>query len=440
MLSTTGAGKAQMPSEGRKNSAGPAWHAESLEHIWLPYAQMKTVSPPLPVVRTHGARIVLADGRELIDGIASWWTACHGYNHPHIRQAIEVQLEAMPHVMFGGLIHEQAQTLATRLSSLLPHDLTRVFFSDSGSVAVEVAMKMAIQYWINRGVRGRNKFIAFTGGYHGDTTGAMAVSDPEAGIHATFASLLPRHHVTALPEDDATLAAFENLLTEHEKSIAGIIIEPLVQGAGGMRFHEMNVLRRLRVLADKYDILLILDEIFTGFGRTGTMFACTQADVTPDIITLSKALTGGTLPLAATVSTGRVFDAFWSDDPKKALMHGPTYMANPLGCAAANASLDLFEREPRLQQVADVAAALETGLAPCRDAPRVKDVRVRGAIGVVELDRIDDLNGIRRHFIDQGVFIRPLGSVVYLTPAFTISSDELKTLTDAVVKTVRELK
>lgn len=428
-----------MADQAGKNSAMP-WYAKGLEHIWLPYAQMKTVLPPLPVVRTHGARIVLADGRELIDGIASWWTACHGYNHPHIKRAVEAQLETMPHVMFGGLAHEQALRLATRLSSLLPSDLTRVFFSESGSVAVEVAMKMAIQYWINRGARSRNKFIAFAGGYHGDTTGAMAVSDPEAGVHATFAGLLPRHHVSALPENDTTLAAFENLLVEHEKSIAGIILEPVVQGAGGMKFHEPDVLRRLRALADKYDTLLIFDEVFTGFGRTGTMFACTQAGVTPDIITLSKALTGGTLPLAATVATGKVFDAFWSDDPKKALMHGPTYMANPLGCAAANASLDLFEREPRLQQVADIAAALERALAPCRDVPRVKDVRVKGAIGVVELDRIDDLNGMRGHFIEQGVFIRPLGNVIYLTPAFTIPSDELKTLTDAVVKTVRDFK
>jgi len=429
-----------MPNEASKNRAGPAGHAERLDHIWLPYAQMKTVSPPLPVVSTHGARIVLADGRELIDGIASWWTACHGYNHPHIRRAVEAQLETMPHVMFGGLVHEQALQLATRLSSLLPDDLTRVFFSDSGSVAVEVALKMATQYWINRGDRSRNKFVAFTGGYHGDTTGAMAVSDPEAGMHAAFGGLMPGHYVIALPEDDATLAAFENVLATHATSIAGIILEPLVQGAGGMRFHAPDVLRRVRSLADKYGTLLIFDEVFTGFGRTGTMFACTQAGVAPDIITLSKALTGGTLPLAATVATGKVFDAFWSDDPGKALMHGPTYMANALGCAAANASLDLFAREPRLQQVADIAAALERGLAPCRTLPRVKDVRVKGAIGVVELGRIDDLNGMRGRFIDRGVFVRPIGNVIYLTPVFTISSDELKTLTDAVVKTVRELK
>jgi adenosylmethionine-8-amino-7-oxononanoate aminotransferase len=425
-----------MADQAGKNSAMP-WYTKGLEHIWLPYAQMKTVPPPLAVVRTHGTRITLADGRELIDGIASWWTACHGYNHPHIRQAVEAQLASMPHVMFGGLVHEQAFVLARRLTKLLPDDLTRVYFSDSGSVAVEVAMKMATQYWINRGIRGKNRFVAFKGGYHGDTTGAMAVSDPDAGMHAAFAGVLPRHHIADLPDDDSTL---DQLLTERGDTVAAMIVEPLVQGAGGMTFHDARALRRLRALADRYDVLLIFDEIFTGFGRTGTMFACEHAGVAPDIITLSKALTGGTLPLAATIATRMIFDAFWSDDPKKALMHGPTYMANALGCAAANASLDLFEREPRLRQVADIAIALEQGLAPCRDFPNVKDVRVKGAIGVVELDRIDDLDALRTQFIEQGVFIRPIGNVIYLTPAFTISSDELKTLTDAIVKTVRKMK
>ena len=425
-----------MADQAGKNSAMP-WYAKGLEHIWLPYAQMKTVLPPLAVVRTQGTRITLADGRELIDGIASWWTACHGYNHPHIRQAVEAQLASMPHVMFGGLVHEQAFVLAGRLAKLLPGDLTRVYFSDSGSVAVEVAMKMATQYWINRGIRGKNRFVAFKGGYHGDTTGAMAVSDPDAGMHAAFAGVLPRHHIADLPDDDSALV---QLLTQRGDTVAAMIVEPLVQGAGGMTFHDVGALRRLRALADRYDILLIFDEIFTGFGRTGTMFACEHAGVAPDIITLSKALTGGTLPLAATIATHRVFDAFWSDDPTKALMHGPTYMANALGCAAANASLDLFEREPRLGQVADIAIALERGLAPCRDCPNVKDVRVKGAIGVVELDRIDDLDALRAQFIEEGVFIRPIGNVIYLTPAFTISSDELKTLTDAIVKTVRKTK
>jgi adenosylmethionine-8-amino-7-oxononanoate aminotransferase len=414
----------------------PDWFRAGLRHVWLPYAQMKTARPPLPVVGTRGCRIVLADGRELIDGIASWWTACHGYNHPHIRQAVERQLATMPHVMFGGLVHEQALTLARRLAALLPGGLDRVFFSDSGSVAVEVAMKMAVQFWLNQGVRTRKKFLAFSGGYHGDTTGAMAICDPEAGMHAPLRGLLPEHHVVELPRDDAGAAALAAFLEQHADELAGIIVEPLVQGAGGMRFHDAAVLQRLRTAADRYRLLLIFDEIFTGFGRTGSLFACEAAGVVPDIMTLSKALTGGTLPLAATIANQKVFDAFWSDDPAHALMHGPTYMANALACAAANASLDLFEWEPRLQQVANSARALERGLGRCRGLPGVRDVRVQGAIGVVELDRIDDLDGLRERFVGEGVFIRPFGSIVYLTPAFTVSAEELAHLTGAVAKVV----
>ena len=427
-----------MAGDTSKKDEPPAWYAQGLDAIWLPYAQMKTAASPLPVVRTQGSRITLADGRELIDGIASWWTACHGYNQPHIRHAVAKQLKQMPHVMFGGLAHEPALTLARRLAALLPGDLTRVFFSDSGSVAVEVALKMAAQYWINRGVKRRSQFVAFKGGYHGDTTGAMAVSDAEGGMHALFAGLLPQHHIVDLPDNDERAAALDKLLAERGETIAGIIVEPLVQGAGGMKFHDAAVLKRLRVLADKYDTLLIFDEVFTGFGRTGTLFACEAAGA-PDIIALSKALTGGTLPLAATVATQKVFDVFWSDDPKKALMHGPSYMANALGCAAANASLDLFESEPRLQQVAAIASALLQGLAPCRSMPGVKDVRVKGAIGVVEMEHIDDLDALRARFVEQGVFVRPFGTIIYLTPAFSITPDELKTLTDAVVNVVRSI-
>jgi len=428
-----------MAEDTSKSKAAPEWYRAGLPHIWLPYAQMKTAPAPLPVVRTAGSRIVLADGRELIDGIASWWTACHGYNHPHIRAAVERQLGEMPHVMFGGMVHEQALTLAQRLAGLLPGDLTRVFFSDSGSVSVEVAMKMAVQYWLNRGARAKTTFVAFKGGYHGDTTGTMAVCDPDEGMHALFAGLLPQHIITDLPDTEEHTAALDALLAREHGKIAGIIVEPLVQGAGGMKFHDAETLRRLRALADKYDLLLIFDEIFTGFGRTGAMFACEAAGVTPDIVTLSKALTGGTLPLAATVATSKVFDAFWSDDPLKALMHGPTFMANALACAAADASLDLFEREPRLDQVVRIAGALEEGLAPARDFPRVKDVRVKGAIGVVELDHIDDLSALRGRFVDEGVFVRPFGNIVYLSPAFTIAPDELNTLTSAVLKVVRSL-
>jgi adenosylmethionine-8-amino-7-oxononanoate aminotransferase len=258
-------------------------------------------------------------------------------------------------------------------------------------------------------------------------------------MHALFAGLLPEHFIVDLPRDEESAGALTGLLDRHAGEIAGILVEPLVQGAGGMRFHDVAVLRALRAAADRHDLLLIFDEIFTGFGRTGSLFACGEAAVVPNIITLSKALTGGTLPLAATVATAKVFEAFWSEDPARALMHGPTYMANALACAAANASLDLFEQEPRLRQIADISAALAQGLAPCRGLPSVKDVRVQGAIGVVELDRIDDLDGLRARFAAEGVFIRPFGTTVYLTPAFTIAPDELATLTTAVVKVVAEL-
>jgi adenosylmethionine-8-amino-7-oxononanoate aminotransferase len=423
----------------QKTTAAPSWYAEGLDHIWLPYAQMKTVAPPLAVTATHGSRIRLADGRELIDGIASWWTACHGYNHPHIRAAVERQLEAMPHVMFGGLVHEPALILARRLVGFLrPGDLDRVFFSDSGSVAVEVALKMAAQYWRNQGRQGRSQFLAFTGGYHGDTTGAMAVSDPQDSMHAAFRGFLPEQITVDLPVDEPSAAAFEAALERHADELAAIIVEPLVQGAGGMRFHDAKVVRTLRAAADRYDLLLIFDEIFTGFGRTGSLFAFQAAGVVPDIITLSKALTGGTLPLAATIADKKIFEAFWSDDPAQALMHGPTFMANPLACAAANASLDLFEREPRLDQVAKISSALAVGLEPCRKLPGVKDVRVKGAIGVIEMDRIDDLNTLRQRFVTEGVFIRPFGSIVYLTPAFTIAEEELAKLTDAVRRVLSE--
>jgi adenosylmethionine-8-amino-7-oxononanoate aminotransferase len=417
----------------------PDWYADGLAHVWLPYAQMKTEQPPAPVVRTHGARIVLEGGRELIDGAASWWTACHGYNHPHIQAAVRRQLEVMPHVMFGGLAHEPALTLARRLTGLLGAPFERVFFSDSGSVAVEVAMKMAVQAWLNRGERGRTRFLAFKGGYHGDTFATMAVCDPDEGMHALFAGALPEHLIVDLPRDEAAAAALEAVLARHGHELAGIVVEPLVQGAGGMIFHAPEVLQRLRAAADRHGLYLIFDEIFTGFGRTGSMFAFEQAGVRPDIVTLGKGLTGGTLPLAATVASGEVFQAFWSDDPMKALMHGPTYMANALACAAANASLDLFEQEPRLAQVAAVAEGLKAGLAPCRGVPGVRDVRIKGAIGVVELDGPADLNGLRARFLDLGVWIRPFGRVVYLTPAFTISPDELAVLTGAIVQVVREI-
>ncbi|WP_036261559.1 adenosylmethionine--8-amino-7-oxononanoate transaminase [Methylocapsa aurea] len=416
----------------------PDWLSQGLPHIWLPYAQMKTAPPPLPVVRTNGARITLADGRELVDGIASWWTACHGYNHPHIREAVIAQLGAMPHIMFGGLAHEPALTLALRLAALLPKPLDRVFFSDSGSVAVEVAMKMAVQFWLNRGIAGRNRFVAFKGGYHGDTFATMAVCDPDEGMHRLFSKVLPSQIIAELPTDALRREAFDALLERHAGEVAAILVEPLVQGAGGMIFHDPETLRYLREAADRHDLLLIFDEIFTGFGRTGTLFACEAADVAPDIVTLSKALTGGTMGLAATIATAAIFETFLSEDFGRALMHGPTFMANPLACAAANASLDLFAREPRLEQAAKIEAALRLGLEPCRNFSRVVDVRVKGAIGVVELDRIDDINELKRRFVAAGVWVRPFGKIVYLTPAFTIDEADLQRLIGAVVAVLKD--
>jgi adenosylmethionine---8-amino-7-oxononanoate aminotransferase len=409
----------------------PDWLAAGLDHLWLPYTQMKTAPAPLPVKRTEGCRIFLDDGRVLIDGIASWWTACHGYNHPHIAASIARQLEQMPHVMFAGLAHEPAARLAMRLAALLPGDLERVFFSESGSVAVEIALKIARQYWCNRGEQ-RSKFVAFRGGYHGDTAAAMAVSDPATGMHGRGRGLLPDQFIADLPCDEASAARLDVLLAREASNIAALVVEPLVQGAGGMIFHDAATLRRLRAAADRHGLLLIADEIFTGFGRTGALFACETAGIVPDIITLSKALTGGVLPLAATVARRPVFEAFLSADAEAALLHGPTFMANALACAAANASLDLFALEDRLGQVTAIEAILTRDLAPCRGLSGVRDVRVKGAIGVVELGRIVDHVALRRRFLDEGVWIRPFGNIVYLTPSFTIGEDELAALTRAI--------
>jgi adenosylmethionine-8-amino-7-oxononanoate aminotransferase len=400
--------------------------------LWLPYRQMKTAPPPLEAVATHGVRIVLRDGRELIDGTSSWWTACHGYNHPHIRDAVEGQLSRMPHVMLGGLVNPPAAALAARLAALLPGGLDHVFFSESGSVSVEIAMKMAIQYWRNRGIDGRKRMLSFRHGYHGDTFAAMSVSDPEEGMHAVFRGALLEQVVAPVPTDDATASELDRTVAAHAHELAAIIVEPLVQAAGGMRFHTPQALRHIAELAKRYDLLVIFDEIATGFGRTGSMFACEQAAIVPDIITLSKALTGGTLPLAATVASTRVFEAFWSDRFEAALLHGPTYAGNALACAAANASLDLFEREPRLAQVAAIEAQLRRELARCAELPGVLEVRVRGAIGVVELAAQPDLEALRARFVEANVWVRPFGRVVYLMPPLVIDPHDLTTLTSAV--------
>ena len=404
--------------------------------LWRPYTQMHTAFEPLEAVRTQGAHIHLADGRVLIDGVASWWTACHGYNHPHIAAAVADQLAQMPHVMFGGFTHAPAERLAARLAAMLPGDLNHVFFSDSGSVAVEVALKMAVQLWLNRGVAGRTKILAFRDGYHGDTLGAMSVCDPTEGMHARFGGWLPPQVFADLPRTPDQAATLDALLRAHASDLAAVIVEPLVQGAGGMRFHDAEVLADLARIVRGHGLPLIADEVFTGFGRTGAMFACEQAGVVPDIICLSKALTGGTLALAATVATTEVFEGFLSDDPAFALMHGPTFMANPLACAAANASLDLFEREPRLAQVAYMEMRLKDGLAPCRGRPGVVDVRVMGGVGVVQLNQPPDREALKRAFLDRGVWVRPFGDIVYLTPAFILGDDDLDQLTGTVADIV----
>lgn len=399
---------------------------------------MKTAPLPLAVVGAEGARLKLSDGRELIDGVASWWTAAHGYNHPHIREVVGRQLATLPHVMLGGLAHEQAYVLATRLAKMLPGDLSRVFFTDSGSVAVEVALKMAIQFWINRGERGRTKVVSFKQGYHGDTFGTMAICDPDEGMHSLFKGVLAEQFVVDLPTAAPRAQALDDVLTQHRSEIAAVIVEPLVQGAGGMKFHSAATLREIADAARRHGVLFILDEIFTGFARTGSMFAMDEAGLVPDIVCLGKALTGGTLPLAATVASARVFEGFLSDSSGAALMHGPTYMGNALACASANASLDLFEREPRLAQAARIESVLKRELEIVRGVTGVKDVRVKGAIGVIELDRLDTADA-RRRLIERGVWVRPFGNIVYTTPPLVISDDELTRLTAAMVRVVKEI-
>lgn len=403
-------------------------------HLWLPYTQMQTATAPLRAVRTAGARIVLEDGRELIDAVSSWWTACHGYNHPRIVMAMEKQLRDMPHVMLGGLVHEPAELLAARLAAMLPGPLNRVFLADSGSVAVEVAMKMAVQYWINRGERGRTRFLSFRDGYHGDTLAAMSVTDPDEGMHALFKGYLPEQVIAPVPRDDESETEFTRLLDEHGNEIAAVIVEPLVQCAGGMKMHDAAALAAIADAARDAGVLLICDEIAVNFGRTGTLFAHTQAGIAPDIICLGKALTGGAINLAATVATADVFEAFLSDSADDALMHGPTYMGNPLACAAANASLDLFDSEPRLRQVAAIEAQLQRDLAPLKEIDGVVDVRVKGAIGALEVADMHDLDWLKAQFVDAGIWLRPFGNVIYAMPPFTITSAELSAITGAMAE------
>ncbi len=410
--------------------------------VWHPYASAVQL-PPLHVARrSHHNRIVLADGRELIDGMSSWWAAAHGYNHPRLLHALRAQAERMPHVMFGGLTHAPAVTLAERLLALMPPGLSRVFFADSGSVAVEVALKMAIQCQKGRGEARRTRFLTPRGGYHGDTLGAMSVCDPVTGMHSLFSVLLPRQIFMERPAcrfdapfDETCLDDARRLLKAHRDEIAAVILEPVVQGAGGMWFYHPAYLRGLAGLCREAGALLIFDEIATGFGRTGKMFAAEWAGVTPDILCCGKALTGGVLTLAATACTARVARDICRDN--MVFMHGPTFMANALACAVANAALDLLEQGAWPQQVAGLENSLRAGLAPCATLPGVADVRVLGGIGVVETRQPVNTAALQAYFVEQGVWIRPFNRLIYLMPPFISPAEDVARLCEAVQGALR---
>lgn len=409
--------------------------------VWHPYAAMHGGNPVFPVASARGVRLTLVSGEELIDGMASWWCAIHGYNHPALNAAIEIQLQEMAHVMFGGLTHAPAVELATRLAQLTPAPLQSVFFADSGSVAVEVAMKMAIQYWHARG-QSRQRFLSLRNGYHGDTLGAMSVCDPVTGMHGLFSDALPRQLFAPAPSPgfgepctETHLQEFTALLQNHAREIAAVILEPVVQGAGGMRFYSADYLKQVRRLCDAHDVLLIADEIATGFGRTGKLFACEWADISPDILCLGKALTGGYLTLAATLTTTTISETISNNEPG-VFMHGPTFMANPLACAVANASIQLLLDSPWQQRVRQIEQGLRQGLAPCGELDGVAEVRVLGAIGVVELKQPVDMKTIQPAFVKAGVWVRPFGKLVYLMPAFIMEEEDLARLCAAVVSVV----
>lgn len=418
-------------------------------HIWHPYSAMSSnVGPDLPVypvASADGVRLKLIDGRELIDGMSSWWCAIHGYNHPEINRALEQQLQKMSHIMFGGLTHQPAVELAAQLVALTPETLQSVFFADSGSVSIEVAMKMAIQYWHAKGQSRKTHFLTIRNGYHGDTFGAMSVSDPVTGMHSLFKDTLSKQYFVDSPDcrfgdpcPDKDIAEFKQLLNTEKDHIAAVIMEPIVQGAGGMRFYSAEYLHRVRVLCNQHHVLLILDEIATGFGRTGKLFACEHADVTPDIICIGKALTGGYMSLAATITSKGVSDTISHGDPG-VFMHGPTFMANPLACTAALASLKLLLASPWQSNISRIEEQLKAGLEPCRGMNGVADVRILGAIGVVELDTPVDMAMIQPLFVNAGVWIRPFGKLIYLMPPFIINNEDLDKLTSAVVDVVAKL-
>ena len=407
-------------------------------NLWYPYSQMRHLDFVPKAKATFGSKITLENNKVLIDGVASWWTSCHGYNHPKIIQAMKEQLDSMPHIMFGGFTHTQAEELASKLTNMLPDIYNHIFYVDSGSVAVEVAMKMVIQYWVNNNQFNRRKFISFKNGYHGDTLGAMSICDPNEGMHSLFKGYVPEQINIRLPESKEQREVFKNTILQYKDEIASIIIEPLVQCAGGFKFNTTDTLKFIDKIAKENNILLIVDEIATGFGRTGSMFAFETSNINPDIICLGKALTGGSISLAAVVATSKIYDAFLTDNDKDALMHGPTYMGNPLACAAANASIDLFNDEPRLKQVKNIEKILNNKLHECSHMSSVLDVRVKGAIGVVQVNKMHNLNWLRKRFVEEGVWIRPFLDVIYLMPSFTISNDELHKLIESIIKIIPE--
>lgn len=426
------------------------WTASQLQALdastlWHPYGSATDFPEVYPVASARGVRLQLADGRELIDGMASWWSALHGYNHPVLNRAVTEQLQAMAHVMFGGLTHAPAVRLARMLTDLTPASLDRVFLSDSGSVAVEVALKMAIQYWFSVGRPAKQKLVALRNGYHGDTFGAMAVCDPVTGMHHLFGDVLPKHFFAPAPTtpfgescSDEDMRAMEELLEQHHQEIAAVIVEPVAQGAGGMRFYSADYLVRLRALCDAFDVLLIFDEIATGFGRTGKLFALEHAGVEPDMLCLGKALTGGYMTLAATLCNRRVSHGI-SEGEAGAFMHGPTFMGNPLACATACASIELLLSQPWQRKVQQINRGLESGLAPARELPNVAEVRSLGAIGVIELKEAVNMRQIQPMLVERGVWVRPFGRLVYCTPPYIMNDADLATLTAAMVDTVAQL-
>ncbi len=412
------------------------------EHIWHPYTSMTNPTPCLPVSSTEGVYLHLGTGEKLIDGMSSWWSAIHGYGNPLINQAAHDQIDKMAHVMFGGLTHQPAVELAKRLVEITPKGLEKVFFADSGSVAVEVAIKMALQYWQAKGSPVKNRLVTIRNGYHGDTIGAMAVCDPITGMHEIFSNILPKHYFADSPKieftqewDQQDIQSLQKIIVENHSKIAALILEPIVQGAGGMRFYHPQYLVHAKQLCEKYNILLIADEIATGFGRTGKLFACEHASITPDILCLGKALTGGYISLAATLTTTSIANTI-SDGGAGCFMHGPTFMGNPLACAIATASIDLLFMNDWQAQVARIEQALLKGLTPARSLVNVKDVRVLGTIGVIELRQPVDSIKIQQQFKQQGVWVRPFGKLVYIMPAYIMNDATLAKLTAAIVSVV----